>query len=205
MFNLKKIAVLAAPLTLAVAITAPTQSAAQEKYLGEIMLVGYTFCPRATISAEGQLLAISQNSALFSLYGTNFGGDGRTTFGIPDLRGRAPIGQGHGPGLTNRPLATKTGTEEVTLTVPQMPQHKHTANGTNAAADKHGPGTDMLAAPYDAETNAKINIYHDGPANKVFDPAMIGNTGGNLPHPNMQPSIAMRYCVVTQGLYPSRN
>ncbi|MGJ8616086.1 MAG: phage tail protein [Sulfitobacter sp.] len=206
MFKFNQIAALAAPIALAAGLTAPGQAAAgTDAYIGEILLVGYTFCPRTTTEAAGQLLPISQNQALFSLYGTTYGGDGRTTFALPDLRGRAPIGQGNGPGLTNRQLGVKTGTETVTLNVTQMPQHKHSAHGTNEAADKHGPGTDMLAAPYDAETNAKINIYHDGPANKTFDPAMIGNTGGNLPHPNMQPSLALRYCVALQGIYPSRN
>lgn len=209
MFTLKRMTSALAPVALAAGLSAPaTPAAAQEFWIGQIVMGGWNFCPRTTTGADGQLLAISQNTALFSLYGTMYGGDGRTTFGLPDLRGRVPMHTGSGPGLTPRVQGQKFGTETVTLTVPQMPAHNHIVNSTNLDGDKNGPGTDFLAVPSDAATGTKyddLDIYHNGPPNRTMDPAMISNAGGNLPHPNIQPVQVIRYCVVLQGIFPSRN
>jgi len=176
--------------------------AGAEPYLGELMLVGYNFCPRGWTDANGQLLPISQYSALFSLYGTTFGGDGRTTFALPDLRGRAPIhfGDGSTTGLGQYRLGERSGSESLTITTDNMPSHSHALNATNEIANKNGPGTDFLAIP-----SLDLDIYHEGPANKVMDPGTIGNTGGSQPIKKRSPYLAMRWCVALQGLFPSRS
>jgi len=209
MFTCKRMISALAPVALAAGISAPAlPAAAQEFWIGQIVMGGWNFCPRTTTEADGQLLPISQNTALFSLYGTMYGGDGRTTFALPDLRGRVPMHAGSGPGLTTRLQGQKFGTETVTLTTSQMPSHNHIVNSTFSDGDKNGPGSDFLAVPSDAATGTKyddLDIYHNGPPNRTMDPAMISNTGGNLPHPNIQPVQVIRYCIVLQGLFPSRN
>jgi len=128
-------------IAAALMVTGGAAAQAQEKYLGEIMLVGYNFCPGSTTEANGQLIAISQNSALFSLYGTTYGGDGQTTFALPDLRGRVPVQTGQGPGLSNYPLGAAGGTESRALSVAQMPAHAH-AHGIAAQLNaSNAPGS----------------------------------------------------------------
>jgi microcystin-dependent protein len=207
MLNLKRIAALATPIALAFGLASP--AAAQEKFLGEIMFVGYNFCPNTTASAEGQLLAISSNTALFSLYGTTFGGDGRTSFGLPDLRGRAPMGLGNGPGLTPRSLGQKGGVEYVTLNVTQMPSHNHLLAVDNDGGDKRRPANDYLS--YSTLTEGLPpeqveKMYATAPTpNTYLDTGSLTNTGGGQLHENMQPFTVMRYCVVMQGVYPPRS
>ena len=206
MLNLKRIAALATPIALAFGLASP--AAAQEKFLGEIMFVGYNFCPNTTASAEGQLLAISSNTALFSLYGTTFGGDGRTSFGLPDLRGRVPMGLGNGPGLTPRYLGQKGGVEHVTLNVTQMPSHNHLLAVDNDGGDKRRPANDYLS--YSTLTEGLPpeqveKMYATAPTpNTYLDTGSLTNTGGGQLHENMQPFTVMRYCVVMQGVFPSR-
>ncbi len=174
--------------------------AAADPMIGEVMLVGFTFCPLGWVEANGQLLSISSNTALFSLYGTIYGGDGITTFAIPDLRGRTPIHNGTGPGLQPYSQGSKGGNEYVLLTEGNMPMHSHAVNTTNKIANKNGPGTDFLAVP-----DMPINIYHEGPPNRVMDSGMIGNTGGSQPLLKRSPYLTMKYCVATVGIYPSRS
>jgi len=190
----------AASAIVGAALSAPAPAnAGIEPFLGEMMMVGYTFCPRNFAEANGQLLAISQNTALFSLLGTTFGGNGQTTFALPDLRGRAPINQGQGPGLSNYVLGEVGGQESFTLLVSQMPAHNHLVNATNTTADKTGPGGKFLAL-----ASGGVSIYHEGPANKVMDPAMITSTGGGQPVGHRGPYLAMRWCIATAGVFPSR-
>ncbi|WP_395074824.1 phage tail protein, partial [Hyphococcus sp.] len=150
-------------------VTAPVN--AQENYIGEIMWTGFTFCPRGTIDASGQLLAISSNTALFSLYGTTYGGDGRTTFKLPDLRSRAPMHFGQGPGLTNRPLGQSAGTETNTMTVQQMPSHNHAATSTsNSSSTTTLRASSATGNTADPEGNVLADgrtarVYRDGTAN----------------------------------------
>lgn len=194
-----KCAVAAAGI-LGAALAAPgAANAGSDTFLGEMMLVGYTFCPRNYAEANGQLLAISSNTALFSLLGTNYGGNGQTTFGLPDLRGRAPINQGQGPGLSPYVLGQWGGQESFTLLVSQMPMHNHLVNATNTTADKTGPGGKFLAL-----ASGGVSIYHEGPANKVMDPAMITLTGGSQPVGHRGPYLTMRWCIATSGIFPSR-
>ena len=178
-----------------------------DPFIVQIYLVGYSFAQRSFALAEGQLLPISNNTALFSLYGTIYGGDGRTTFALPDLRGRCALGMGDGPGLTNRPIGQKSGTETNTQTVSQMASHSHTVNATNADGDKPGPGGKLLAAAPPGGAGSET-IYHDNPppANlRTMSSEMIANTGGSQPQNNMQPYLVVNFAIALRGLFPSRN
>jgi len=170
------------------------------EYIGQMSNFGFNFCPRGWAAADGQLLAISQNTALFSILGTIYGGDGRTTFALPDMRGRRVIGEGTGPGLSPVPRGQKSGTESFVLTEANLPPHNHAVNGTNARADKNGPGGDYLAIP-----NVNHDLYHNGPPNQVMDPGMIGNTGGNLAVNKTSPALGTNWCVALFGVFPSRS
>ncbi|MEL6618604.1 MAG: tail fiber protein [Pseudomonadota bacterium] len=210
--TLKRLTHTAAGLALAAGLTSiATPSAAQEPFIGEVRLVGFNFCPRGWTGADGQLLPIAQNSALFSLYGTFYGGDGRTTFGLPDLRGRVPTHLGNGPGLTPRNIGQKFGSETETLTVGQMPSHNHMVNASKELGTNGGPARDYLARP-SQNTNSDPRPAHKQFVNTItpgqevqMNPGMIANSGGNQPHNNIQPTLVLRYCVALQGLYPSRN
>ncbi|MCB2067110.1 MAG: phage tail protein [Erythrobacter sp.] len=180
----------------------PAQAGA-DAYIGEVYMFGITFCPRFHVEANGQLLPIAQNTALFSLLGTQFGGDGRTTFAMPDLRGRVPIGQGNGPGLTSRIAGQQLGTETNTLTATNLPSHSHTAHVYTAQID--ATTRSPVAATF---ANGATNTYYDGaPTGHAMTAgtATVDNTGSNQPMNNMAPSLAIRYCVVSQGIFPPRN
>ena len=185
--------------TLLASLPAKQASAGADPLLGEIMWVGFNFCPRGWALAEGQLLSISSNSALFSLFGTIYGGDGRTTFALPDLRGRVPMSAGGGPGLTNRPMGQRLGTETETLTVQQMPSHNHQINASQGATD-NDPSGSVMGGPgrtriYDAPTVTSTTMASNA----------VTNTGGSQNHNNMQPSLVLRACIALEGVYPSRN
>ncbi len=186
---------------MAFSVLAPKPAAAgADPFIGELMLFGGNFCPRGWTNADGQLLAISANSALFSIYGTMYGGDGRTTFGLPDLRGRAPISTGQGPGLANYPQGQRGGAENLTVQTANMPSHNHNVQATNAIADKNSPESDFLAI-----TSLTQDIYHDGPPNKIMDTAMITPTGGGQAITKRSPFQVIRWCVALVGTFPSRN
>ena len=205
MKRLAKLAVIAsAPAALM--STATPASAGVDEYLGELMLVGYNFCPRGSFEANGALLPIASWQALFSLYGTTFGGDGRTSFGLPDLRGRSPIGQGSGPGLPPVQWGERSGSTSFTLNVTQMPSHNHTGEvrSENAVqADTGNPAGNAIA-------RSTLTIYSNNSpptAAGAMHPGtlFINNTGGNQPVDKRSPYLGMRYCVVNSGIYPSRN
>jgi len=178
-------------------------AAGPNPYIGDIMAVGENFCPRSWTEAAGQLLPISSNTALFSLLGTTYGGDGRTTFGLPDLRGRRAMGQGNGPGLTQRREGQKFGAEAHTLTAAQMPSHSHTVNANNLDGDKPGPGGKILAAAPPGGTGSET-IYSDQGPSVQMSPQMIADSGGSQPLDVVDPYLVMRYCIALQGIYPSR-
>jgi microcystin-dependent protein len=165
-----------------------------EGMIGEIRLFGGNFAPRSWALCDGQLLSISSNTALFSILGTTYGGDGRSTFALPDLRGRAPIHAGHGPGLSDRRLGAKGGQENVTLTVNQLPNHNHTLTVSSGEPSTKHPkdGFAAVGEYYNATGNAT------GPANS------IGNTGGNQSVSLVQPFLAVNYIICLQGIFPSR-
>ncbi len=190
----------ASTATLAAGLTAP-QASAQDAMLGEVRPVAFTFCPRGFVNAHGQLLPIAQNTALFSLYGTTFGGDGRTTFGVPDLQGRTPMHSGNGPGLTPRLQGQKIGVERVTLSVAQMPSHNHLVRGSNS----EGNTTSINNAGFGNVIGGSPGFQTGQVLNQSTRPDAITSTGGNQPHNNLQPSAVIRFCVAAQGIYPSRN
>jgi len=193
-----------AVLVIGLAASMPVNSyAGSDPYIGELMAGGWNFCPRGTARADGALLPISQYSALFSLLGTNFGGDGRTSFALPDLRGRIPMHAGNGPGLPNVRIGQRGGTAQTNITTSQMPSHSHTAKGTAALSNKAGPhgallGPDSIRPP--------INKYsRDAAADRIFDASMIANTGGGQPISTQSPYLGITWCIATTGTFPSRN
>lgn len=176
---------------------------AQEPYIGEIRMFAGNFAPRGWALCDGQLLSISQNTALFSIIGTTYGGDGQTTFALPDLRGRVPVHAGHGPGLTNKNLGQKGGEETVTLTVNEIPSHSHTAQ---LFADSTVATTDKPESALPARNAASTPQYGAIPNTRLSNSSIsVYNTGGNQPHPNMQPYLTVNFIIALQGIFPPRN
>lgn len=181
-------------------------NAGADPFLGEIMLVGYNFCPRGWTEADGKLLEISRYSALFALYGTTYGGDGRTSFGLPDLRGRVPVSFGQGPGLSNRSLGQQIGSETNTLTTGNIPAHNHgvaVAIQGNAA-----PGSSPSPAGGVPALSTNAPIYSAAPNTPMnSDMARVSETtvGGGTAVNNIQPTLVLRYCVSLVGIFPSRS
>lgn len=169
-----------------------------EPFIGQIITVGFNFAPKGYATCDGQLLSIAQNTALFSLLGTTFGGNGTTNFGLPDLRGRAPLHQGQGPGLTPRVMGETSGEENHTLINNEMPMHNHLANAFDSDADTGKPSGAALGV-----TSAAT--YKVSSPNTQMHPQMIGLSGGNQPHNNMQPYQVINFCIALEGIYPSRN
>lgn len=175
-----------------------------EPFLAEVRIVAFNFAPRGWAFCDGQILPINQNQSLYSLLGTTYGGDGRTSFALPDLRGRTPIHVGASNG-TRHSEGQKSGEETHTLTADEMPEHNHVLQATNEAANSGLPSeTSMLA---EASTSAGP-IYSDGSAaslNTSLSPQSILHVGGGQAHNNMQPFLAINFCIALQGLFPSRN
>lgn len=170
-----------------------------EPFVGEIRMFAGNFAPRGWAFCDGQLLAVSQNDALFSLLGTIYGGDGRTTFGLPDMRGRLPIHAGSGPGLSPRRLGAKAGSENETLTVNQLPSHTHPARASDAAAGELQP---VGRAPGVAQAQA----YGDRlltPVNMNSD--AVSAVGGSRSHTNLMPFLCVNFIIALVGIYPSRH
>lgn len=172
-----------------------------EPFVGEIRMFAGNFAPRGWAFCDGQLLAVSQNDALFSLYGTIYGGDGRTTFGLPDLRGRIPLHQGHGPGLSERRLGSKSGSEKETLTVNQMPSHSHTPQGSNNIASSNTLNGKVLAK-VEADASMYVNTRTLG---QILINGVISNTGGSQSHTNLMPTLCVHFIAALVGIYPSRH
>lgn len=156
------------------------------------------FAPQGWAFCDGQLLSISGNDALFALLGTIYGGDGRTTFGLPDLRGRIPIHMGSGPGLTPRIIGQKFGAETHTLTVNELPSHTHTMQANAQNADEHNPGGELLAA-------TAGDLYIADTPNVPMNAASIANAGGSQSHDNMQPFLCVNFIISLFGIFPSRS
>jgi microcystin-dependent protein len=207
MTYLKKTIYSALPaLALAVACMAvPDRAqAAANPYIGEIAAMGIVnFCPRGWASAEGQLLPINQNQSLFSLLGTTYGGDGRTTFGLPDLRGRDPIGVGSGLGLDPRSWGQKGGREQTNLSTAQLASHNHAVNANNLDGSWPGPGDKLLAAAPPGGTGSET-IYSDQMSNVQMSSQMIAPTGSSAAVDVLDPTLVIRYCIALVGVYPSR-
>lgn len=173
-----------------------------EPFLSEIRPFAFDFNPLGWASCDGQLLPISQNSALFSLIGVAYGGDGRTTFGLPDLRGRAPIHQGRGHGLTRRRLGSRGGSEWAILSANQIPNHRHNVSASSNVVTVQNPPTNNYPAANAASPG--FSFYH-GTQNGDFKDNTIQSTGGGQAHYNLQPSLALNFCIALVGLFPSRS
>lgn len=171
-----------------------------EPFVGEIRMFAGNFAPRGWAFCDGQLLAVSQNDALFSLLGTIYGGDGRTTFGLPDLRGRVPIHAGSGPGLSPRRLGAKAGSEKETLTVNQMPSHSHSWRASSSAAVERLP-SDGVYAQHSASDFYRTNSS----PNANMNTAVMSNVGGSRSHTNLQPFLCINFIIALVGIYPSRH
>jgi microcystin-dependent protein len=163
-------------------------------FLGEVRIISFNFAPKGWALCNGQLMAINTNQALFSILGTTYGGDGRTTFGLPDLRSRVPIYQGQG-----FVLGEKGGEENHTLVPPELPSHNHMVQGSLTAANQANPAGNILAT-----SNFQLYTTQGGSLSPL-DPGTILNNGGNQAHTNMQPYLALYFIIALQGVFPSRN
>ncbi len=175
-----------------------------EPFVGEIRMFAGTYAPRGWAFCDGQLMNINQYTTLFSIMGTTYGGDGRTTFGLPDLRGRAPIHAGTGPGLSARHPGQKLGAETVRLQSSHMPRHTHRAYGTSHAPDNPSPKYGMLAA---SDSDQSMKIYNRSLAtpDAPMHTRAISRAGGGQAHDNMQPSMCIHFIIALEGLYPPRS
>jgi microcystin-dependent protein len=176
-----------------------------DPFIGEIKMVAFTFAAQGWANCDGQLLSIASNTALFSLVGTTYGGDGRTTFALPDLRGRVPIHVGQGPGLSNRVQGSTAGQESVTLSTLQIPSHSHplavNVPVTDAIGNQTQPNANRLARANDGESN-----FSDAAANgSLAATGTVGNAGGSLAHDNMPPFLTIRFTIALFGVFPSRS
>ena len=168
-------------------------------YVGQIMAFGGNFAPQGWALCDGSLLPISQYETLFTLIGTTYGGDGQTTFALPDLRGRAALHQGQGPGLSSYSLGQSGGAEAVTLTVGQLPPHSHPAMGSSGAGASPSPSGAVWAG-------SPVNIYAGGAAaNAAMSATAISASGGSQPHDNMLPFVTLNFCIAFEGIYPSQS
>ena len=179
-----------------------TKTFAQDGYIGEIRMVGFNFAPRNWAMCDGQLLSIASNTALFSILGTTYGGNGTTNFALPDLRGRAPIHAGfsQGPGLSQVDLGQMSGQQTVSLIQQNIPIHNHLINGTSADGTSGDPTGNIPA-----NTKLLDKEYSNAAANTTMNPIMAAPVGQNIPVNNMQPYTGVYYVICTQGIFPPRN
>lgn len=194
---------LAAAVSGALVTPAAQATCSIDPMLGSICIVAFNFCPRGFAAAEGQLLPIAQNQALFSLLGTMYGGNGQTTFALPDLRGRVPVGIGQGPGLSSIDQGQVSGQESVTLLTSQMPAHSHTA------IHKASSGNGNTDSPINA-VPAKLprsNVYSSGAGDSAMASGTVtlSSVGGSSPVSVRDPYLGLRYCIALQGIFPSRD
>ena len=170
-----------------------------DQFVAEIRIFAGNFAPTGWALCQGQLLPISQNTALFSLLGTTYGGDGRSNFALPNLQGCVPMGFGQGPGLSSRVLGEQAGEDAVTLLQSEIPGHTHTALANSGVGDQYGPTGNFFAG--DAGGN---NLYA-ATANAQMAPGTIAPAGGSQPHNNLQPYLVLNYIIALQGIYPPRS
>ena len=171
-------------------------------FVGEIRIFAGNFAPKGWATCDGQLLPLSQNTALFSLLGTTFGGDGRSNFGLPDLRGAAPMQPGQGPGLSLHDLGESGGEQTVTLLQSEMPSHPHTLQADPRSADLNNPSPNNSLA-----RSTPALLYKTGtpiPATTQMSGQILTSSGGSLPHNNMQPYLTITFAIALQGIFPSQ-
>jgi microcystin-dependent protein len=214
---MKKFLSFVTAVSLSATVGSGPAQAGTDPYLGDIIQVGFTFCPRGWANADGQLLAINSNQSLYSLLGTFYGGDGRTSFALPDLRGRAPLGVGQGSGQPNYSIGQKSGAETVTLTTANLPAHTHAVTGSPVAtlmATADAPDTNDPAGAKIATLPAGNNVYsstvgteqlmHSGTVD-LSGQVTLNDSGQGQPQTIMQPYTVIRYCIATTGAFPPRN
>lgn len=170
-----------------------------QPFIGEVKMFGGNFAILGYAFCNGQLMSIAQNDALFALIGTTYGGDGQTTFGLPDLRGRIPLHQGQGPGLTNRIIGESSGTETVTITTQQMAGHNHTVIANSNGGSSPNPQNNIVAGA------TQGNPYNQTAVDSQMGNQGIGPTGGSQPHDNMQPYLCISFIIALEGIFPPRN
>ena len=169
-----------------------------EPFIGEIIMFGGNFAPRSWALCNGQLLSIAQNTALFSILGTTYGGNGQTTFALPDMRGRSPKHPGQGPGLASYTLGESAGTESTSLTINNMPTHNHLVTGSSGDADQTKLNGRVLAT-------AGANIYANSGADATMAATAVSLTGGNQPFSILNPYLCVNFIIAIEGIFPSRN
>lgn len=169
-------------------------------------MFGFNFAPKGWAFCAGQLLPISQNTALFSLLGTNYGGDGKATFGLPNVQGNAVVGQGQGPGLSPYFVGETTGTPQVTLLQTEIPSHPHSFSATTTVASTRTSANNQLAKSSAGGKQGSFsgNYLSGSNPQTACGPFAIGFTGGSLPHENMQPYLTLNFCIALQGVFPPR-
>ncbi len=172
-----------------------------DPFVAEIRIVGFSFAPKGWAFCNGQPLPLSQNTALFSLLGTTYGGDGKNTFGLPNMQGNAPMHPGQGPGLSSYDLGETGGSETVTLLESEIPAHPHGMTAQNQPANLPGPGSDRTCA-----RSSGGFAYKPGPYKAVvpFNATMLAPTGSNSAHNNMMPYLTFNFCIALQGIFPAR-
>jgi microcystin-dependent protein len=170
-----------------------------ETYLAEIIPAGFSFAPKGWALCQAQLLSIQQNSALFSLLGTSYGGNGIQTFGLPDLRGRAAVNWGQGPGLSGYVIGQASGAPTVTLQASSLPAHSHPLNATVPAGNAPSPGACLVG------TSPTGYMIYGGPANATMAAGTVAVSGNGQPVSIMQPYLCINYIIALQGIFPSRN
>jgi microcystin-dependent protein len=180
---------------------------ASDPFLAQVIMFAGNFAPRGWAYCDGALMAINQNQSVFALLGTTYGGDGRTTFGLPDLRGRVPIGPRQGPGLSSYNQGQKGGAETAPLSAAQMPSHTHTATATVHATSTNGNQTGPTA--HVPANDPREDQFSDGTPDVTMNGAMVtvsnANTGGGGTHANVQPYLAINFIIALSGTFPSRN
>jgi microcystin-dependent protein len=173
-----------------------------DPFLAEIRMFAGNFAPRGWALCDGQLMPISQNTALFSLLGTTYGGDGRTTFALPNLQGAAPMQQGQGPGLSARWLGETGGATNVSLLTAEMPAHTHPVNAVDAGGDVTTPNNALWASAMLGRVGT--NLYSDATPSQMMNPMTTAVTGGSQPHNNMPPYLCVTFIIALQGIFPQR-
>jgi microcystin-dependent protein len=172
-----------------------------DPFLGEIRMVGFNFAPRGWALCNGQILSIAQNSALFALLGTQYGGDGRTTFALPNLQSRVPMHWGTGAGLSPRTIGERAGAENVTLIPNQMPAHTHAAQCSSLKGNTNSPAGKVWSKDAGVQSATYTSNAPDGP----MAASAISTAGGNQPHDNMPPYLCVTFVIALQGIFPSRS
>lgn len=178
-----------------------------EPFMAEVRIWALNFAPRGWAFCNGQILPIAQNTALFSLLGTTYGGNGTSSFGLPDLMGRSPMQQGSGPGLTPRVLGEASGSASVTLLNTELPAHTHSIAGVNQVGQRGVPVSgDALGFDNRQSGGATVRYLNNNPGTRVpMSPSALTPSGGSLPHENQQPYLALNFCIAMQGIFPSRS